>query len=171
MVARSTTRSNQRPDTLMQDRIRRIEETSCNARPDHTLGSYPDLPWGVACPLPPVRTSRAIALAPAINDVQPDARRAAGERPRALRCCSRSTCAVGPPRRQGSTAGSAGSTSIGRGSTTAGHKSFPICPNVFLHSSRNQTVAVRLITTNVVITAAFSLQRREFELAAARRAK
>ena len=31
--------SNQRPDTLMQDRIARIEETSCTARPDHTLGS------------------------------------------------------------------------------------------------------------------------------------
>src|SRR6516165_12267580 len=32
-------RSNQRPDTLMQDRIARVEETSCTARPDHTLGS------------------------------------------------------------------------------------------------------------------------------------
>src|ERR1700704_3467881 len=38
MMARSTTRSNQRPDTLMQDRICQVEETSCNARPDHTLG-------------------------------------------------------------------------------------------------------------------------------------
>src|SRR6266568_2300446 len=36
MMARSTTRSNQRPDTLMQDRICQIDETSCNARPDHT---------------------------------------------------------------------------------------------------------------------------------------
>src|SRR5215471_8184489 len=36
---RSTTRSKQRPDTLMQDRICRIDETSCNARPDHTFGS------------------------------------------------------------------------------------------------------------------------------------
>src|SRR3981081_1611679 len=39
MMARSTTRSNQRPDTLMQDRICQVDETSCNARPDHTLGS------------------------------------------------------------------------------------------------------------------------------------
>src|SRR5262245_9356688 len=39
MMARSTTCSNLRPDTLMRDRICRIEETSCNARPDHTFGS------------------------------------------------------------------------------------------------------------------------------------
>src|SRR4030081_3327698 len=39
MMARSTTRSNQRPDTLMQDRICQVEETSCDARPDHTFGS------------------------------------------------------------------------------------------------------------------------------------
>jgi hypothetical protein len=38
MMARSTTRSNQRPDTLMQDRICQVDETSCNARPDHTFG-------------------------------------------------------------------------------------------------------------------------------------
>ena len=38
MMAGSTG-SNQRPDTLMQDRIARIEETSCTARPDHTNGS------------------------------------------------------------------------------------------------------------------------------------
>src|SRR5712691_10759167 len=38
MMARSTTRSNLRPDTLMQDRICQVDETSCNARPDHTLG-------------------------------------------------------------------------------------------------------------------------------------
>jgi hypothetical protein len=31
--------SNQRPDTLMQDRICQVDETSCNARPDHTYGS------------------------------------------------------------------------------------------------------------------------------------
>src|SRR5882672_8187650 len=39
MMARSRTRSNQRPDTLMQDRICQVDETSCNARPDHTSGS------------------------------------------------------------------------------------------------------------------------------------
>ena len=39
MMARSTIRSKQRPDTLMQDRICRIDETSCTARPDHTFGS------------------------------------------------------------------------------------------------------------------------------------
>ena len=37
MMARSTC-SNQRPNTLMQDRICQVDETSCNARPDHTLG-------------------------------------------------------------------------------------------------------------------------------------
>src|SRR5262249_37164476 len=42
MVARST-RSNQRPDTLMQDRTRQFEESSCDARPDHTFGSSPDI--------------------------------------------------------------------------------------------------------------------------------
>jgi hypothetical protein len=40
MMARSTC-SNQRPDTLMQDRICQVDETSCNARPDHTFGSKP----------------------------------------------------------------------------------------------------------------------------------
>src|SRR5215468_8598077 len=38
MMARSTC-SNQRPNTLMQDRICQVDETSCNARPDHTFGS------------------------------------------------------------------------------------------------------------------------------------
>src|SRR5262249_19138811 len=39
MMARSTTRSNQRPDTLMQDRkADRSMKTSCDARPDRTLG-------------------------------------------------------------------------------------------------------------------------------------
>src|SRR5215831_14757246 len=39
MMARSTKRSNQRPDTLMQDRISpNSNKSSCNARPDHTLG-------------------------------------------------------------------------------------------------------------------------------------
>jgi hypothetical protein len=33
------TRSWQRPDTLMQDRIK-VDETSCTARPDHTFGSF-----------------------------------------------------------------------------------------------------------------------------------
>jgi hypothetical protein len=31
--------SKQRPDTLMQDRRRQVDSSSCNARPDHTLGS------------------------------------------------------------------------------------------------------------------------------------
>src|SRR5215468_8941551 len=40
MMARSTNRSNQRPDTLMQDRrADRSMKTSCDARPDHTFGS------------------------------------------------------------------------------------------------------------------------------------
>ena len=41
MMARSTTCSNQKPDTLMQDRTSaRSTKPSCNARPDHTLGSF-----------------------------------------------------------------------------------------------------------------------------------
>ena len=45
MMARSTTRSNQRPDTLMQDRKAvRSMKTSCDARPDHTFGPVRDIP-------------------------------------------------------------------------------------------------------------------------------
>ena len=33
MMARSPTRSNQRPDTLTQDHICQVDQTSCNARP------------------------------------------------------------------------------------------------------------------------------------------
>src|SRR5712691_3742550 len=39
LMARSRTRSKQRPDTLMQDRISQVEEASCTALPDHTFGS------------------------------------------------------------------------------------------------------------------------------------
>jgi ABC-type uncharacterized transport system substrate-binding protein len=43
MMARSKC-SNQRPDTVMQDRINQVDKTSCTARPDHTdrstLASY-----------------------------------------------------------------------------------------------------------------------------------
>src|SRR6516165_625017 len=46
MMARST-RSNQRPDTLMQDRICQVDETSCNARLDHTSGSISSFRTGV----------------------------------------------------------------------------------------------------------------------------
>src|SRR2546423_1694607 len=42
MMARSR-RSNQRPDTVMQDRINQVDEISCTARPDHTVGSKADL--------------------------------------------------------------------------------------------------------------------------------
>src|SRR5215208_1822398 len=42
MMARSR-RSNQRPDTVMQDRINQVDETSCTARPDHTVGSIASL--------------------------------------------------------------------------------------------------------------------------------
>src|SRR5215472_14360228 len=45
MMARSTKRSNQRPDTLMQDRISpNSNKSSCNARPDHTFGSFASFP-------------------------------------------------------------------------------------------------------------------------------
>jgi hypothetical protein len=41
-MARSTKGSNQRPDTLMQDRTSaNSTKFPCNARPDHTLGSKP----------------------------------------------------------------------------------------------------------------------------------
>jgi hypothetical protein len=36
MMARSTERSNQRPDTLVQDRRFYFDHPSCDARPDHT---------------------------------------------------------------------------------------------------------------------------------------
>jgi len=55
MMARSTTRSNQRPDTLMQDRICQLDEASCNAWPDHTLGQtlqFRDI--SVTAGLPPI---------------------------------------------------------------------------------------------------------------------
>ena len=52
MMARSATRSNQRPDTLMQDRsppARR--KPSCDARPDHTFGSNCEiLKWSMVLP-------------------------------------------------------------------------------------------------------------------------
>jgi len=50
-MARSTKRSNQRPDTLMQDRFRQVDETSCNARPDHTFGSFSTERAEFACQL------------------------------------------------------------------------------------------------------------------------
>jgi len=41
MMARSTKCSNRRPDTLMQDRTSaNSTKSSCNARPDHTFGSF-----------------------------------------------------------------------------------------------------------------------------------
>ena len=57
MRARSTC-SNQRPDTLMQDRIARIDETSCTARPDHTNGSVGDTK---PCPRRGQLSSNAVA--------------------------------------------------------------------------------------------------------------
>src|SRR5262249_55866023 len=40
IMARSTKGSNQRPDTLMQDRTSpNSKQSSCNVRPDHTFGS------------------------------------------------------------------------------------------------------------------------------------
>src|SRR4051812_13925101 len=53
MMARSK-RSNQRPDTLMQDRYRQIDELSCDARPDHTLGQVR--------PISNVRSTSALPL-------------------------------------------------------------------------------------------------------------
>jgi hypothetical protein len=42
--AKEQRRSNQKPDTLMQDASARVDETSCTARPDH-LSAGP-LHWG-----------------------------------------------------------------------------------------------------------------------------
>jgi hypothetical protein len=53
MMARSK-RSNERPDTVMQDRINQVDETSCTARPDHTVGSKAVLlPCQLKCPVCP----------------------------------------------------------------------------------------------------------------------
>src|SRR5262245_26928737 len=76
MMARSTTGSNQRPDTLMQDRICRIDETSCNARPDHTVGSKCEkLALSICLPLcPPIaditKTCRHFGFVPT-TDITP----------------------------------------------------------------------------------------------------
>src|SRR5262245_27412837 len=60
MMARSR-RSNQRPDTVMQDRINQVDETSCTARPDHTVGSKAAVRATLALRLlcPPKRKSEA----------------------------------------------------------------------------------------------------------------
>src|SRR5262245_15354921 len=56
MMARSTKRSNQRPDTLMQDRISpNSKKSSCNARPDHTLGQQRTLPAYLAMSALPLK--------------------------------------------------------------------------------------------------------------------
>src|SRR5262245_37709491 len=61
MMARSTC-SNQRPDTLLQDRICQVDETSCNARPDHTFGSHSEeLAQSITGPLYP-RTADVISI-------------------------------------------------------------------------------------------------------------
>src|SRR5262245_4879461 len=53
----------------MQDRIRQIEEISCNARPDHTLGSRgEELSLSTASPLLP-------QLPTSLSDSTPDAQR------------------------------------------------------------------------------------------------
>src|SRR4029450_8502035 len=39
MMARSR-RSNERPDTVMQDRINQVDETSCTSRRDFRVGSF-----------------------------------------------------------------------------------------------------------------------------------
>jgi len=65
--------SNQRPDTLMQDRIRQIDETSCTARPDHTLGSgAEELTVSISSLLRPPRadmkpTSRQVREGPCVD--------------------------------------------------------------------------------------------------------
>src|SRR5215467_9650751 len=55
MMARGTRGSNQRPDTLMQDRTSaHSTKSSCNARPDHTFGSKAEiLDLSTRCPLYP----------------------------------------------------------------------------------------------------------------------
>src|SRR5262245_54965920 len=77
MMARSTTRSTQRPDTLMQDRISQADENSCNARPDHTSGSKAALgQCRLQCPVCPKavvetyrRTSRSLPLSAPFREV------------------------------------------------------------------------------------------------------
>src|SRR5258708_21905861 len=63
MMARSTTCSNQRPDTLMQDGTSaNSKKSSCNARPDHTFGSFASdmivsIQWGMSAS--PCRLNRS----------------------------------------------------------------------------------------------------------------
>src|SRR6516165_11558789 len=65
MMARSTTCSNQRPDTLMQDRTSaHSTKSSCNARPDHTFGSKAEiLDLSTRCPLYPRKQTSTDAVA------------------------------------------------------------------------------------------------------------
>src|SRR5215467_10593538 len=69
MMARGTRGSNQRPDTLMQDRTSaHSTKSSCNARPDHTSGSK------ASEPIAPAR--RSMSGAPAKADQAEWVRRA-----------------------------------------------------------------------------------------------
>ena len=58
--------SNQRPDTLMQDRIIQIDKSSCTARPDHTSGSFSTDPRG--CVPPRVRFAPKADLRPGVTE-------------------------------------------------------------------------------------------------------
>src|SRR5215472_3534209 len=69
MMARSTC-SNQRPDTLMQDRICQVDETSCNARPDHTFGSFATGRAAVAYHWCPLCTESGLIVARMRNDAK-----------------------------------------------------------------------------------------------------
>ena|SRR5215472_11710584 len=61
MMARSLC-SNQRPDTLMQDRINQVDEISCTARPDHTFGSNAvNLTVSISRPLYPQKRKSGLA--------------------------------------------------------------------------------------------------------------
>ena len=57
MMARGSKYSNQRPDTLMQDRYRQIAKTSCDARPDRPLPPSADIGPGGGSPLVKLRNS------------------------------------------------------------------------------------------------------------------
>ncbi len=67
-------RSNQRPDTLMQDRSHQIDDPSCDARPDHTLGSLARITRSPAVAAPPPATDIIGKLDRLVNAAPPNSR-------------------------------------------------------------------------------------------------
>ena len=61
--AKEQRRSNQKPDTLMQDASARVDETSCTARPDHlSAGPYIGVKTRILGHSPNYRLASALVL-------------------------------------------------------------------------------------------------------------